>query len=155
MAFSPSWCYQPGLKGPDLYISNGSCSVHLLLFDLHVDHRRRRHLRSRLRRPAPLGRRARLCRATVVFYPRLATPSAPPASRAVSPPHPVSAAAPEPTLRRRPLPARPRRRARLPRRTVVVPRHLRRTSSSYEVLSSAPWPASTPCPARHPPQLAC
>ena len=34
MAFSPGWCYQPGLKGPGLYISNGSCSVHLLLFDL-------------------------------------------------------------------------------------------------------------------------
>jgi len=170
MAFSPGWCYQPGLKGPGLYISNGSCSVHLLLFDLHIDHRRRhRHLRSRLRRPAPPGRRARLCRAVIVVYPRPAAPSARPASRAVSPPHPVSAAAPEPTLRRRPLPARPRRRAppggrraHLPHRAIVVPhpaapirphrsRRLLRTSSSREVFSSAPWPASTPCPARHPP----
>ena len=172
MAFSSGWCYQPGLKGPGLYILNGSCSVHLLLFDLHVDHRlRHRHLRSRLRRPTPPGRRACLCRAAIVVYPRPAAPSARPASRAVSPLHPVSAATPEPTLRRRPLPARPRRRAppggrraRLSRHAVVVPRpaapirphrsrRLRRTSSSREVLSSAPWPVSTPCPAhaRHPP----
>ena len=105
MTFSPGWCYQPRLKGPGIYISNGSCSVHLLLFDLHIDHRRRRrHLRSRLCRPALPDRRARLCRAAVVVYPRPAAPSA-------RPRHPVSAAAPEPTLRRRPLPAQPRRRA--------------------------------------------
>ena len=91
---------EPGLKGwrqfqcppkntfsPGLYISN-VCSV---------------HLRSRLRRSAPLGRaihrrRACLYRAAVV-YPRPAAPFSRPAT-----PHPVSAAAPDPTLRRRRFP---------------------------------------------------
>ena len=86
MAFSPGWCYQPGLKGPSLYISNDG-SV---------------HLRSRLRRPAPPGRairrrRARLYRAAVVVYP--ARPRHSPSPHRA--PHPVSAAAPNPTLRRR------------------------------------------------------
>ena len=106
MAFSPGWCYQPGLKGPGLYISNGSC---IFYFSIYT---------------------SILAAATAIFD--LASVAQPrPTVELVSPPHPVSAAAPKPTLRRQPLPARPRRRAppdgrraRLPRRTVVVPHRI-------------------------------
>ena len=169
MTFSPGWCYQPGLKGPSLYIYRTVTILFIFYFSIYT---------------------SIIAAATAIFdlasvaHPHLAVelvstapPSsstpARPASRAVSPPHPVSAVAPEPTLHRRPLPARPRRRAppggrraRLPHRAVVVPRpaapirphrsrRLRRMSSSREVLSSVPWPASMPCLAHHPPQLAC
>ena len=96
MSFSPGWCYQPGLKGRRLYISG---SV-LFIFDL-----------------------------ASIAQPRLAAPSAvvelvlprrrrrlPPPGRAILPariaPHPVSAAAPDPTLRRRGFPRAHRRRTR-------------------------------------------
>ena len=65
MSFSPGWCYQPGLKGPGLYISNGS-SVHLLLFDLQ---RRSRLCRARPRRALP-RRRRRLPLPGLVVEPR-------------------------------------------------------------------------------------
>ena len=32
MAFSPGWCYQPGLKGPGLYILNGSCIFYFSIY---------------------------------------------------------------------------------------------------------------------------
>ena len=32
MSFSPGWCYQPGLKGPGLYISNGSCIFYFSIY---------------------------------------------------------------------------------------------------------------------------
>ena len=121
MAFSPGWCYQPGLKGPGLYISNGSCIFYFSIYTSILAAATAIFDLASVAQPRP----------TVELVSAAPPPSstpARPASRAVTPPHPVSAAAPEPTLRRRPLPARPRRRAppsgrraRLPRRTVIVP----------------------------------
>ena len=132
MAFSPDWCYQPGLKSPGLYISNGSCSVHLLLFDLHVDHRRRhRHLRSRLRRPSPARPYIELVSA--------APPSSSTPARPRHPPGPVSARTRAPSVDRFPRARRPRRRAPPSPPPYVV---LARSRCSARPRA---WPASTPC----------
>ena len=124
--------YQPGLKGPTLYILNGSC-LFIFYYSIYTSI-------SSLPRPAVSS--SSLRRAAVVVYPCLAAPIRPhrfPPSLVVVP-RPVAIELSSATPRRRRL-ARPRDLA------------VSESYASREVLSLAPWPASTPCPAHHPPQL--
>ena len=109
MAFSPSWCYQPGLKGPGLYISN-VCSVHLRS-------RLGRAIRRRRARPAappssstptrprhspgPHRAASRLRRCTRSHPPSPRLPARPPPSNSISTALSIG-------CRRRASPARPR-----------------------------------------------
>ena len=122
MAFSPGWCYQPALKGPDLYISNGFIfylsiytsiiAAATAIFDLASV------------APAPPGRTSS---SSLPRRRRLL----PPPGRAIRPA--ASRLCPHPSPLRRPLPARPAASSSSPAVSAVV-----RRPRAIEVLSSAP-----------------
>ena len=136
MAFSPGWCYQPGLKGPGLYISNGFIfylsiytsiiAAATAIFDLASV------------APAPPGR---------------TSSSSLPRRRRLLPP-PGRAIRPAPSL---PAPEPPPSTAsRAPGGLVVEPRRLRRRTSSSRDRGAQLGPArgrpARPAGPRHPPR---
>jgi len=126
-----------GTKGSrPIYIER----FHLLLFDLHVDHRRRHPSSISPPSPSPV----RPSSSSLPHHRRLQ----PPLGRAIRPARIARRLSAASRLRRHTRLSPPSVADRFPPGLVVEPRRLRRTSSSREVLSSAPWPANTPCPAR-------